>query len=395
VSADRGADVGAPATARLLDKTFVVVTLAGFAYFLALGIIQPVLPNYVESELGGGGVAIGSAVGAFALTAALGRPLAGRIGDRWGRRVLSVGGAAVAGTSILLYGADRHLFTLIGLRLVTGIGEAAAFVGLATAIQDLAPDDRRGEAASYFSVAVFGGLGVGAPLGEAVYHNDGPVPVWVLAAAACAVTCILAFWVPPQPASAQPRPAGRRRILQRDAIRPGIVLALAMTGYAAFATFVPVYVHDIGMADAGGVLALYAFVILAVRIFGGRLPDRLGAVRVAMTSLTVLATGLVCMAVFASPAGLYVATLVFTLGQSLVYPSLLPLAIGPAPPVERTHAMATFTLFFDVSQGVGAVVLGAVVALSGERAAFLVAAAVVASGVLLLRRRGLSAPVAA
>jgi predicted MFS family arabinose efflux permease len=244
-------------------------------------------------------------------------------------------------------------------------------------------------------VAVFGGLGVGAPLGEAVYHDHGPVPVWVLAGAACAITCILAFWVPPQPVGGEPGAAVRRGILQRDAIRPGIVLALAMTGYAAFATFVPVYVHDIGMADAGGVLALYAFVILAVRIIGGRLPDRLGAVRVAMTALTVLSAGLVCMAVFASPAGLYASTLVFTLGQSLVYPSLLPLAIGPAPPVERTHAMATFTLFFDVSQGVGAVVLGAVVALSGERAAFVVAAAVVASGVLLLRRRGLSAPVAA
>jgi predicted MFS family arabinose efflux permease len=134
---------------------------------------------------------------------------------------------------------------------------------------------------------------------------------------------------------------------------------------------------------------MYALVILVVRISAGRLPDHFGAVRVATGALCVLALGLVFMSAFASPAGLWTSTLLFTAGQSLVNPSLLPLAIGPAPPEERTHAMATFTLFFDVSQGLGAVVLGAVVALANERAAFLVAGAVVASGALLLRRRGL------
>jgi hypothetical protein len=86
---------------------------------------------------------------------------------------------------------------------------------------------------------------------------------------------------------------------------------------------------------------------------------------------------------------------IFTLGQSLIYPSLLPLAIGPAPVEERTHAMATFTLFFDLSQGIGAVVLGGVVAIAGIRAAFVTAAFVVASGALLLQRRKSAAASAA
>src|SRR4029450_8218989 len=98
--------------------------------------------------------------------AALWRPWTGRIGATRGRRVLAVSGATVVGVSILLYGVATQLWMLVLARLLTGAGEAAMFVGVATAAQDLAPDHRRGEAASYFSVALYGGLAVGPPRGE-------------------------------------------------------------------------------------------------------------------------------------------------------------------------------------------------------------------------------------
>ena len=49
------------------------------------------------------------------------------------------------------------------------------FVGAATLVADLAPPERRAEAASYFSVAVFGGLGIGPIIGEAVLRRR-PLP---------------------------------------------------------------------------------------------------------------------------------------------------------------------------------------------------------------------------
>ena len=46
------------------------------------------------------------------------------------------------------------------------------FVGAATSISDLAPPGRGAEAASYFSVAVFGGLGIGPVISESVIGSD-------------------------------------------------------------------------------------------------------------------------------------------------------------------------------------------------------------------------------
>jgi predicted MFS family arabinose efflux permease len=47
--------------------------------------------------------------------------------------------------------------------------------------------------------------------------------------------------------------------------------------------------------------------------------------------------------------------------------------IDGAPPEERSQAVATFSVFFDLSQGLGAPLLGTVVAIGGERWAFVTA----------------------
>ena len=65
--------------------------------------------------------------------------------------------------------------------------------------------------------------------------------------------------------------------------------------------------------------------------------------------------------------------------------------VAGAPEEERSQAVATFTLFFDVSQGLGAFVLGVVVALGGERSAFAVAAVLDLLGFVLLRARAAEA----
>ncbi len=63
-----------------------------------------------------------------------------------------------------------------------GLGEAALFVGAATLIADLSPPNRRAEAASYFSVAVYGGIGLGPTIGEWVLADDRYTLTFVVAA---------------------------------------------------------------------------------------------------------------------------------------------------------------------------------------------------------------------
>src|SRR5688500_10145793 len=86
---------------RLITPVFVLVGVATLAYFTAAGVLLPAIALFVGGPLGGGDVAVGISVGAFSASALLLRPWAGRLGDRRGRRLLMLVGAAVVGGSIL------------------------------------------------------------------------------------------------------------------------------------------------------------------------------------------------------------------------------------------------------------------------------------------------------
>jgi MFS family permease len=372
-----GLDPATPGRAdRMVTGRFAIVTLATFAYFLALGSLLPTLPRYVEDQLGGDGFAVGLVVGSFAVSAAVVRPWAGRIGDRYGRRILISGGALLVGLTMLGYTQVSTVPALVALRLLTGIGEAAVFVGAATATQDMAPAHRRGEAASYFSVALYSGLALGPALGEHLASSAGYHRVWIVAGLAALVAAALGLGTPHTPTPDAPRPT---TLLHRAALGPGLVLMLGLIPFTGFAAFLAIYGPHVGLTDTGPVFFAYAGMVLAIRLFGAKLPDRLGWQRASTIALASVAFGAVIVAVWASVAAIWLAAVALGLGMSLLYPALFSAALEGVPDHERSQAVGTFSLFFDLSQGVGAPLLGVVVALTSERGAFAVAA--VAAGV--------------
>ena len=356
---------------------------SGLGYFLAIGSLIPVLPRYVETELGGGGLEVGLVVGAFAVSAGLVRPTVGRLGDRLGRRALATVGAAIAAISIAPLGLVNAVWFLIVMRLVAGLGEAGFFIGSATAAQDLAPPDRRGEAASYFSIAIYGGLAFGPVIGEYLYNNYGSGANWAFAAGGCAVGAVLAWFIPSDLGRVEdPQPA--QGLLHPAAAIPGFVLLLGLLAFSGYGAFIPLYVDELGIDDAGPLFLVYGLVVMTVRILGARVPDRLGPVRAATGALSAISLGIGTIAIVGSTTGLWVGTVLLGIGMSLLYPALFTVVMENTPDGERSHAVGTFSLFFDLSQGLGAPVLGVIVTLTGaERPAFGAAAVLAVVGLYL------------
>jgi MFS family permease len=367
----------------LLTPRFLLIVLAGLLYFIAIGMLLPVVPLYVEERLGGSAAAVGAAVGAIFVGAVVLRPYVGRLGDRIGRRVLIIVGALIIAVTTALSGVVEALPFLVGIRLIGGAGEAAFFVGAATMITDLAPVERRGEALSYWSVSIYGGLAAGPALGEAVLGDDRYTLVFLVAATIAVAAAALGFGTEEVERPTGLRPTGP--LWNRAALGPGSVLFLGLAGLAAFLAFARLYADELGMGGAEAVFLLYGGLVLCVRIVGARLPDVLGPRRAGTAALVTTAAGMATMAAWRSPVGLLLGTAVFAAGMSLLYPALLVLALASASDAERGSVVGTFSSFFDLSQGLGALMLGGVAQLTGYRGAFTAAAGLALLGLLVLR----------
>ena len=190
------------------------------------------------------------------------RPYAGRLGDRYGRRLLVIVGAFVVAVSAALYPLASNLGFLVVARILGGLGEAAFFVGAGTMIADLAPVDRRGEAISYWSVAVYSGLAFGPVLGEVVLDAADYDTVWIVSALLALAAGLLALGTretltdEARAAIARERRAPAAAEPQSRS-RPGIVLFLGLCGLAGFTELVPLYVEDIGLDDSRFIFLLY------------------------------------------------------------------------------------------------------------------------------------------
>ena len=68
-----------------------------------------------------------------------------------------------------------------------------SFVGGTTMATDLAPESRRGEAVSYWSVAVWTGLGFGPVIGEALVGGSNYELVWLVSGASALVAALVAL----------------------------------------------------------------------------------------------------------------------------------------------------------------------------------------------------------
>ncbi len=383
-----------PRPDRVLTAPFLLAVTGTLGVFLSIGTLLPVLPVYAKGPLDAGNVGIGLAVAAASPTALLFQPLAGRLGDRRGRRLLVIAGPLLMAATVAGYTLAESLPALVTLRLATGVGEALAFVGFATIVNDLAPDERRGETLSLYSIGVWGGLALGPLLGETILGEDRYHQVW-LASAGFALTAALVSLALPETRPASAAASTRtNRLVHPAALAPGTVLVASAFGFAGFNAFIALHARELGLDGAGSVFLVYALVVIGIRILGRTLPDRLGPKRASGLALSLLAAGLLTIGISGSATGLYAGAVLFAAGTALAFPSLMTLAVEAAPESERSSVVGSFGAFADIGFALGAVSLGAVASASGYEGAFVVGAAASLVGVLLLARLPVQRPAA-
>ena len=375
---------------RLLTPAFIRLAVADLAYFTATGVAIYTLPLWVTGPVGSDKAGAGLAFGAFAVSALILRPVAGRLADTRGRRPLLVGGALISALGMLATAYADNLVLVVLLRLLLGVAEAAFFVAALAALADLAPASRMGEAISYNSLGLYLGLAFGPPLGELLVTSAGFTAAWYGAAALSIVAAVVAAGIKDVPARSAPT-AGHARLIHWKAVPPALGFFVSVVAMGVFFAFGALQADAVGLMPASAPLFVYGLVVVAGRLSLARVLDRFPALLLGATALAIIAGGLVIIALWTHPIGMVLGAVIFALGVTISTPAFFSAIFATAQPGERGAASGTASVFLDLGIALGPMVLGLAAQAGGIPFAFGLAAAVVLAGcgwILILSRVG-------
>jgi predicted MFS family arabinose efflux permease len=364
---------------RLFTPAFVRLAVADLAYFTAAGVAIYTLPLYVTGPVGSDTGGAGLAFGAFAISALVLRPFAGRLSDSRGRRPLLVGGAALCAVAMFLTAFVDSLALVVGLRLVLGVAEAAFFVASFAALADLAPPSRMGEALSYNSLGLYLGLALGPPLGEVLVETISYAAAWYGAAVLSLIALVVAMGIGETrtPRSSADGPA---RLIHWKAVPPAIGFFTSLAAIGGFLAFASLQASAVGLPSTSIPLFVYGVVVVVGRVAFAKIPDRLPSLPLGAAALALIAGGLTVIAAWTAPVGMVVGAVLLALGVTFSTPAFFAAVFATAAPSERGAASGTVSAFLDLGLGGGPILLGVVAEAFGIPAAFWVAAAVALAG---------------
>ncbi len=363
---------------RLLTAAFIRLTLADVAYFTATGVAIYTLPLWVTGPIGSDKSGAGLAFGAFAVSALILRPVAGRLADTRGRRPLLVGGALISAVGMLGTAYADNLVLVILLRLLLGVAEAAFFVASIATLADLAPPSRMGEATSYNSLGLYLGLAFGPPLAEMLVRTAGFSAAWYGAAALSLIAAVAAAGI--KNLRSGVATGGRIRLIYWKAVPPALGFFASVVAMGALFAFGALQANAVGLRPASTPLFVYGLVVVAGRLSLARFLDRLPALMLGAAALVIIAGGLMIMAFWSTPLGMALGAAVFALGVTLSTPAFFSAIFATAQPSERGAASGTASVFLDLAMGGGPMLLGLTAQAGGIPFAFGLAAAVALAG---------------
>ncbi len=340
---------------------FFLLCLSGILFFSSFNMLIPELPAYL-SKLGGANYK-GYLIALFTLTAGLSRPFSGKLADSIGRIPVMVIGAAVCVVCGFLYPLANTVFLLLGLRLLHGFSTGFKPTGTAAYVADIVPAGRRGEAMGALGFFSSLGIALGPFIGSFITQKWGINAMFYTSS----LFSFLSVFVLLRMQETLP---GKRKfnihllrirktdIYTASVLPAAIVMLFTVFGFGVVLTITPDLSEHLGLANKGLFFSYFTLASLCVRIFMGKLSDKLGREPVILFNIVGIASAFLFIAFADTEVKFIIGA--FLLGASVggLTPAIFAWAIDLSDKLILGRAMATLYIALEIGIGTGAWLTG-------------------------------------
>ncbi|MFO7966239.1 MAG: MFS transporter [Archaeoglobaceae archaeon] len=262
----------------MVRSRLFVTCLSAFIVMLGVGIIVPLLPTFAE-DLGASGLWIGIIFSSYSFSRLVFLPMAGRLSDVYGRKIIiSVGLLLYALVSIFYIFAQtpEHLSVV---RLAHGTTSAMIIPVAMAYTAEISPEGLEGQFMGSFSRCLFLGMAFGPLLGGVISEAVGIRYTFLSLSLMGFLTLILVIFAFPSEGTIKKREFSLLKSIKDPSIRIVFIFRFINSmGRGSVISFLPLYLGIIGFSKfiIGSLISINLFTSALIQPGSGKLSDKIG-----------------------------------------------------------------------------------------------------------------------
>ena len=374
----------------LWTRSFVIVSLVNFLNSVVFLLLMIVMSKVATDRFDASPAVAGLSASIFVIGSFVTRPFLGKRIHQIGQtRILYIGSFLSLALTLVYFAANSNGMLLL-IRFLHGAAHGTTALAIGTIIAGVIPRERYGEGIGYFTLGQTLSTAIGPLTGLLLIRHGGFQPIIITCAALMALSLLVLplLRVKDLKLTAEQLTETKgfklSNYIEPRTVPVGLALMLAWLCYSSVSSFLALYSEKAGLTTAAGVFFIvYAVVVFFTRPIVGRRFDAKGENSVMYAAIVVFALGLGILALATRGFVLLLAAAVMGLGFGTVQACGRALMIKVTPLHRMGQATSTFYLFGDTGLGVGPLLCGLLIPVTGYRGMYGIMAGVAAASVLL------------
>jgi MFS family permease len=355
----------------VFTRDFVLGFFAFFFFLTAINSLTPTLPIYLV-RLGSNEREIGVLIGILAVASLASRLFVGGALLKYRSKSIMMAGALGSVITFLAYIVFHPFWPLFVVRLLQGIAWACMDTAAFTSIISVTPLEYRGRALGYFMLASSLALALAAPLGIFVINQYSFAMLFLSGAGLCFCAVLLSWKIKGKEVALSDKvnPSLSTPFVNLKIVAPALISFLQLFVWGAVSAFFPLYAVQCGVTNPGLFFSAMAIMMIAGRLFGGKIMDSYNKEKLIVTFLPSMVVILAILSFSKTlPMFIFVGAL-WGIGAAFFVPMAMAYALEYAGSSDGA-AVGTARAISDLGLGLGPVVMGIIIPLAGYRVMFL------------------------